>query len=188
MTNRAASLGSNCKICQQPITDAKRRPDGSIHARCRPCINAKRRQDRADKLMMYRDASRQRHRRRRETAIKALGSACACCGERNPLFIELDRADGSSSRKGTSRLVTGIIRGDTKSAKLICANCKTGRNRNGGVCPHQVRADKRNDGKTHWYGCYTAKGHHECALDYILRTRPIGTAVHDAAQYFRRTQ
>jgi hypothetical protein len=81
----------------------------------------------------------------RATVIEAYGSVCACCGEKEPKFLELDHIlnDGCHHRKTLGRGARPIYfflkrNGFPKDAyQLLCANCNQGKVRNGGICPHQ---------------------------------------------------
>ncbi len=74
---------------------------------------------------------------------------CACCGEKDLRFLTLDHVnnDGAAHRKsiGNGRSAgNGIyrylkIRGfpNNPPLQVLCFNCNMGRQRNGGICPHQ---------------------------------------------------
>ncbi len=76
------------------------------------------------------------------------GRVCACCGEGNEKFLTLDHTDDSGakhrrsiSRDGTSRgghtLYRDLIRlGFPDYIQVLCWNCNSGRQYNGGICPH----------------------------------------------------
>jgi predicted restriction endonuclease len=91
------------------------------------------------------DRERERYRIIREEIIKEYGSRCACCGETEPLFLEIDHInnDGHKERKliGTSAkaLCIAIKKGGfcKERYQLLCANCNQGKKRNGGICPHK---------------------------------------------------
>ena len=76
----------------------------------------------------------------------AYGGACACCGEKEPLFLQLDHVfnDGHIDRKQhktSAKLLAKLKnKGWPKDRyQLLCANCNHGKAMNGGVCPHQDR-------------------------------------------------
>lgn len=90
----------------------------------------------------------------RAAMIDAYGGKCACCGERNPLFLTIDHIenDGADHRRrlgGNGRKQSGAAvmmdlykRGwPTEGIRLLCFNCNCGRQRNGGVCPHKSTRD-----------------------------------------------
>lgn len=91
------------------------------------------------------DAAYQRNARKRLRAemLAALGGACACCGESEPLFLDMDHINGDGAehrrRVGTSLSLLYAVRRegwDETKYQLLCCNCNQGRERNGGVCPH----------------------------------------------------
>lgn len=83
----------------------------------------------------------------RSEMIAAYGGKCACCGESEPKFLQLDHIfnDGHIERKKvrtTMVLATRLKRlGWPKDRhQLLCANCNFGKQVNGGVCPHKSHA------------------------------------------------
>lgn len=94
----------------------------------------------------------------RNKITKRLGSICKCCGENEPLFIQIDHINGGGAkdRKKFSNIGHGmsayyeylLTHPDlNKKYQLLCANCNIGRYRNGeghnnGVCPHQTQYRK----------------------------------------------
>lgn len=80
--------------------------------------------------------------RQRAQVYAAYGGKCQCCGETEPLFLNIDHVnnDGRHERKlkpqGT--LYARLIRAAFPSRyQLLCYNCNLGKHRNGGICPHQ---------------------------------------------------
>lgn len=83
--------------------------------------------------------------RLRRQMIEAYGGKCACCGETESLFLQLDHIhnDGAAERR-LERVNSGGIfwarlkkRGWPKGRhQLLCANCNFGKFMNKGVCPH----------------------------------------------------
>jgi hypothetical protein len=73
------------------------------------------------------------------------GYVCRCCGETEPLFLDLDHIynDGARDRKsrkwhGTEGLYRWIIKQCFPPIfQVLCRNCNWGKYRNGGICPHQ---------------------------------------------------
>ena len=76
------------------------------------------------------------------------GEKCACCGEAEPLFLTIDHVnnDGAAHRRSMpdGRYSTGerMYRwlrdnGFPYGFQTLCMNCNLGKQRNGGVCPHQ---------------------------------------------------
>lgn len=82
----------------------------------------------------------------RRELIAAYGGCCVCCGEREPIFLELDHInnDGNVDRieRGNSQRLMVWLRANgwpRDRYQLLCSNCNQGKARNGGVCPHQAR-------------------------------------------------
>ena len=83
------------------------------------------------------------YHRLRATLISGYGSKCACCGETQPLFLEIDHVNGGGSKDFKENYSATVYRRIVKEGfpteyQLLCANCNKGRFRNGGVCPHVV--------------------------------------------------
>ena len=92
-------------------------------------------------------AGAKRHRARlRAEMILAYGAKCACCGESEPLFLQLDHCfnDGCIERKvykTNARLWTKLKKDGWPKARhqLLCANCNFGKLLNKGICPHHAK-------------------------------------------------
>lgn len=87
--------------------------------------------------------TRANYQRLRQKLFDAYGNACACCGEQTRDFLELDHINGGGSKhfkeRGALTLYRDIVREKFPPIyRLLCANCNRGRQRNGGVCPHQL--------------------------------------------------
>ena len=71
---------------------------------------------------------------------------CACCGLKDDkIFYDIDHInnDGNKHRKiiGRSNLHGWLIKNNLpKGYQVLCSNCNQGKNRNKGVCPHQVKS------------------------------------------------
>jgi len=74
---------------------------------------------------------------------------CACCGETTYLFLTLDHIDnnGKAERKRTKtsggwRFYYCLKRdGYPEGYQVLCWNCNSGRQLNGGVCPHKRKVN-----------------------------------------------
>lgn len=75
------------------------------------------------------------------------GAKCACCGETEPAFLQLDHIDGGGSAHRKSlggRNVGPMIYQDLKRKgfppgyQILCANCNFGKQLRGGICPHKI--------------------------------------------------
>lgn len=133
--------------------------------RNRASINARRRATYASAAELHRDRQRQYRRANAEhvnrynagwsaqyrAALRAeflavYGGRCFCCGESEPLFLQLDHTenDGAAHRrehKTGAKLLAALKRlgWPKEKYRILCANCNHGRALNGGVCPHQQR-------------------------------------------------
>lgn len=77
-------------------------------------------------------------------AIAAYGGFCACCGETEPKFLQLDHVnnDGAEHRRQINgvKLATWLRQQDYPDGfQVLCANCNFAKHTNGGTCPHQER-------------------------------------------------
>lgn len=79
--------------------------------------------------------------------FKHYGNKCACCGEKEFLFLTIDHInnDGSKHLSSTGKRIAGVrlyceIRtlGFPKVYQLLCMNCNFGKRMNNGVCPHNA--------------------------------------------------
>lgn len=75
--------------------------------------------------------------------LEIYGKSCACCGEAQKLFLTADHInnDGAAQRRALGK--SGFRRWLAKQPKrddiqTLCFNCNSGRQRNGGVCPHKA--------------------------------------------------
>ena len=120
-----------CPVCQEfkPLTAFQQNPDGSIRKHtCKSCYGQK-----------YRSAIRLE-------AILALGSRCACCGEKHPSFLSLDHInnDGGEHRSKYTSSNNTLIYADarregwpTDKYQLLCYNCHSAKSYKG-QCPHEI--------------------------------------------------
>lgn len=77
--------------------------------------------------------------------IAGYGGTCACCGENDPLFLTIDHVEGNGNEErrsagfGNRRLLLKIIAaGFPAEYQVLCFNCNCGRQRNDGICPHEM--------------------------------------------------
>lgn len=75
--------------------------------------------------------------------LAAYGNKCKCCGESEPLFLEIDHIHGNGTQhRKTVRGGVAFYRWLQKNNypqddfQILCRNCNYGRYRNGGICPH----------------------------------------------------
>lgn len=135
--SEARKLCSKCRpALTKPCARCGREFVGSMDQRryCSPaCRDAA--------LKEQRDVAR---RALRMKALRAYGGpepACACCGEREPLFLALDHVNGGGRRQRKELGGGGYwswLRKNSYPAgfRVLCHNCNFGRQINGGTCPH----------------------------------------------------
>ena len=72
--------------------------------------------------------------------LNAYGRKCACCGEANPLFLQLDHVnnDGRKHHHLITQQLYRLVKklGYPKDFQLLCANCNWAKGQ-WGACPHQ---------------------------------------------------
>jgi len=108
----------------------------------------KRRRELSTIELKARNAERERLRyvAYRGIIIKAYGGKCACCGESESMFLEIDHInnDGNNHRKkigaSAKALTYWLINNNFPDGfQILCSNCNQGKKRNNGVCPHQQK-------------------------------------------------
>jgi hypothetical protein len=115
----------------------------------RTCIACKRKkavERRRQNLEHCKALERARGRRlnsaHRQTAIKAYGGKCACCGEQEEAFLQFDHVDGNgnvhrrSVYAGVNFYRWLIKNAFPPSIQLLCGNCHNAKSHYG-VCPHR---------------------------------------------------
>lgn len=121
-------------------------PSRTDHSYCHPCHLAhcreqyqKHKEYRKETMRVYRASVKKR-------VFDHYGRVCACCGETEPLFLDIDHIDndGAEHRKkhkltaGTQFYVWLIKNNFPDNFQTLCSNCNRGKFRNGGVCPHHI--------------------------------------------------
>ena len=83
-------------------------------------------------------------RRQRLIAYEAYGgSKCVCCGVTNPFYLTFDHEfdDGAEHRKITGVNLVPWLRKNNYpqdiGLRIMCQNCNSAREYNGGICPHR---------------------------------------------------
>lgn len=92
------------------------------------------------------DRGKATSKKQKKLIINHYGGKCACCGEENLIFLELDHINGGGNkhrnqlRKDGTTIYRSIIKNNFPSGfQVLCASCNVGRYRNGGICPHQQK-------------------------------------------------
>ena len=118
----------------------RNRANRKYQSKCKSCCRFMRETAYGDK---ERIRSRQRWTEIIGEVVTAYGGRCECCGESEPLFLEIDHINGGG-RKHTASIGRGKFYRWLKQnnfpkdgLRLLCANCNRGRWRNGGTCPHK---------------------------------------------------
>lgn len=98
----------------------------------------------AERRSRRREYSAHYRERTRTEAIAAYGGQCFCCGERHPRFLTFDHVNGGGNAHRREEPYANQLAAYLKSKgyprdeyQLLCFNCNLGREKNGGVCPHQ---------------------------------------------------
>ncbi len=134
-----------CRKHGEVEADVRKSRSGRILRRCKVCwyksddpVSEENRRKRAEYQSEW-------GARTKAECYAAYGNACSCCGERNPLFLSIDHIN----RDGYMHRKTGALGGRTiyswlrsrgypkDGFRLLCMNCNTGREKNGGICPHE---------------------------------------------------
>ena|SRR5688572_18963266 len=145
------SKGDALRIVQKRYRDRNRaainsRKRATYAADPRPALERGRRYRRLNETAVYEyNAAWQRKRNAslRAEMLTAYGGACSCCGERQPLFLDLDHVnnDGAEHRREVGNNTQVMLQLKAQGwpkvrVQLLCCNCNQGKARNGGVCPH----------------------------------------------------
>lgn len=113
-------------------------------------LNEKRRiyvQNNKDKIFeLNKNWAKDRSAKLKKEMIEAYGGKCVCCGELEPIFLQLDHIynDGNIERRkcGNHLVEWQNLKNNgwpKERHQLLCANCNYGKLRNGGICPHQQK-------------------------------------------------
>lgn len=139
-----------CKTCKQDLTYDKFTPYhlkvSPYDGRCIECVSRqnsnwyyKNREHAKSYMRKYRAQAK-------DDAFKAYGGfKCACCGEAESLFLDIDHMDnnGADHRRehnlnsGAQFYVWLRHNNYPSNFQVLCCNCNRGKFRNNGVCPHQ---------------------------------------------------
>ena len=149
--DRCESCDPLCRMC-----DEGQRNNNSHY--CRKCQSSRRRSwynnNAANKASRL-EGNKASNVVLRNEVYAAYGNKCSCCDESEPLFLTIDHIDGDGA---DHRRELGRYGGITfyrylrsigcpqDKYRLQCWNCNSGRERNKGVCPHQVPASESNGG------------------------------------------
>jgi hypothetical protein len=137
----ASFVDENGRVCTGPCGQYKTwdsfyRRNGRTghHASCKDCFHA------------YDAVKAEWRKRLRETALAAYGDCCACCEEKEPIFLTIDHInnDGAEHRReigsvGGRSFYSWLRKNNyPEGFQVLCWNCNSGKHLNGGVCPHEL--------------------------------------------------
>jgi hypothetical protein len=166
-----AALNRGHKVCGGCMRDLPRdaahfgndrKTFDQLRSRCRECVSAQKKdhyertrteqrprrlayqRNNRERLYAYNAKwQRERHATLRAEMLAAYGAKCACCGESEPVFLELDHVnnDGAAHRREMGNcdqvMLSLRARGWPRDGfQILCCNCNQGKARNGGICPH----------------------------------------------------
>lgn len=157
-----------CPTCEKPLTLDNfyvrvDRPNRPRQSECIECFKVRQRRNYAAKHTEFRLKAKLRQAKRRIHDKHAVfmhygGYVCACCGETEKLFLQLDHIenDGGHFRRNVIKAKTGNGAGEETYAwiiknnfppgfQVLCANCNWGKRMNKGVCPHHNKEIRCND-------------------------------------------
>lgn len=112
-------------------------PPATGKVKCQACLDAGNTEANRSKSQKYR-------LKLRADVLQGYGAKCACCGESQPMFLDVDHVNnnGNTDRRVNRRYTHSLYR-DLREEnypsdyQLLCRNCNWGKHVNKGVCPHQ---------------------------------------------------
>ena len=94
-----------------------------------------------------------RRKRGKAALYDRLGNRCACCGERDPMFLQVDHVfnDGAEHRRSTSGVRRGLelkhmlayLEANPGHLQLLCCNCNYAKHKNGGEIYRPAKFTRR---------------------------------------------
>lgn len=84
------------------------------------------------------------YRRIRDGLLSLLGGRCVCCGETEPVFLQIDHVNGGGraerkTHNNNIRTFDRRVRSDPQDFQLLCGNCHSAKTA-GITCPHRTKA------------------------------------------------
>jgi hypothetical protein len=89
----------------------------------------------------------------RKKVLDHYGTACACCGETQSEFLQIDHIDGGGTkhRKTTRDICKWLVaEGFPDGFKTLCSNCNVGKYINGGICPKLEHVGRIGAASSQW--------------------------------------
>ena len=114
---------------------------------CRSCVAELSKKKYHKRKIEINARRRERYIEKKRLVYEHYGKKCACCGEDEPLFLDVDHInnDGHKFRdKKGRRAIRNIYqwlvqKNFPQGFQILCANCNQAKRRNNGVCPHLSR-------------------------------------------------
>jgi len=152
---RKVTMGPECpRICRICGSNGPFFKTGRICKKCNGARGAKWRSNHAARERENnRRSARECHRRNRAAVVAAYGGHCACCGERELVFLAIDHKEGGGSTHRRSLTRNGEICGSYNfygwlvrngfppGFQVLCHNCNFAKSHGG--CPHAARKKSR---------------------------------------------
>jgi len=128
-----------------------KKPTNGFYA-CEDCRRQRSEYQQSNK-QRFKERQQKYQKERKRQVFEHYGTECECCGETELDFLTLDHPndDGAEHRAEVGagqKFYQWLIKNefpDTFELRTLCSNCNNGRRVNGGVCPHQILAERQND-------------------------------------------
>lgn len=126
----------SCKRCKAVKSDEKMAAKTNFNI-CISCLNSSKWRGRQNKKYSIKPVEARR------LVLSHYGTTCACCGESEQAFLEIDHINnnGADHRREIGRMdiCVWIVENNYPEGmfQILCANCNHGKYRAGGVCPHE---------------------------------------------------
>jgi hypothetical protein len=139
---RRLSDSGLCKYCGE-------RPHVEDSVHCADCLIRNREWYKASVDSRRANAAKNRLKWKLQVFEAYGGAICACCGEKELIFLTLDHINGggNAERKKIGRsckMFRHLINNKFPIGyQVLCYNCNSGKHLNGGVCPHQQKKDEQ---------------------------------------------
>ncbi len=147
-----------CSKCKKWKTLLKYQKDNShknkIRSRCKKCCGEDQeiyrlnnydriREERKKQPCRSPERNKQKRAALKRELVEYYGNgSCACCGEREIMFLTIGHVDGGGCKHLKEigyNLYFWLKRNDyPKGFQVLCFNCNRGKHLNNGVCPHQT--------------------------------------------------
>ena len=128
-----------------------KKPTNGLYA-CEDCRQQRSEYQQSNKKR-FKERQQKYQRERKQQVFDHYGAECECCSESQIEFLTLDHPndDGAEHRAkvGAGQKLYGwLIKNEFPKdyeLRTLCFNCNQGRRVNGGVCPHKMLMENKND-------------------------------------------